>query len=155
MRVGLFRLQVILFGFLALAISAVIFAALGSTESAWKAVNADKELSDRVSLDEELGVYLVERGSRVIALSSRGPWNDEPVTYCQSSQLFETSRSGSKFDVFGRYFYGPAPRGMSRYTLRERGDELQIYTGELIPGPSRAYSKGRVLQPVGQYCIPT
>jgi hypothetical protein len=154
-RVGLLRLQVVLLACLTLGIAALVFAGLGSTTpSAWKVVNADEELSDQVSFDEDLGVYLVERGSRVIALSNRGPWNNELVTYCKSSELFETSRSGSKFDKFGRYLYGPAPRGLSRYTLRESDDELQLYTGELIPGPSRAYSKKRALAPVGMYCIP-
>lgn len=153
LRPRIFRFQVVMLGVIVLSIAAVGVGGLGATESAWVVVDADEELSDRVSLDEELGVYIVEKGSRVIALSNRGPWNHEPVAYCATSELFEAARSGSKFDVFGRYFYGPAPRGMSHYPLRESNGELLIEVDELVPGPSRPWSKKHVRKPAGAYCV--
>lgn len=151
LRPGVFRFQIVALAVVAVAVGAISVA--GSTESTWAVVNADKRIDDRVSLDEELGVYLVERAGRTIALSNRGPWNDELVTYCPSSQLFETSRSGSKFDVYGHYFAGPAPRGMSRYRTRVVDGDILVDTSELIPGLGHRASKKRVRQPVGPYCV--
>src|SRR5918999_2873468 len=137
LRPRMFRLQVVALGVIVLAVAGGTFVALGSTESAWVTVDANKKFDERVSLDEELDVYIVEKGNRLIALSNRGPYDDEPAFYCASSQLFETERSGSKFDLFGRFFYGPAPRGMSRYELRVRDGDIQVKTSALIPGPPR------------------
>jgi hypothetical protein len=152
MRARLFRYQVIALGVLVLAIPGVMFAGLASTESAWELVDADNEIDERVSLDEDLGVYLVERGTRVIAISNRGPWNNERVVYCPSSQLFEATRSGSKFDIYGHYLYGPAPRGLSRYPTQMRHGDILINTADLQPGLGRRASKQRVREPVGPYC---
>lgn len=152
MRLRMFRFQVVALGIVILAIPGILFAGLGSTESAWKTVDAYKEIDARVSLDEELGVYLVERGSRIIAFSNRGPWNNERVVYCASSQLFEAFRTASKFDIYGHYLYGPAPRGLSRYPTRVRDGEIQINTAELKPGLGRAASRKRARGPVGPYC---
>jgi hypothetical protein len=154
LRPRIFRYQVVMLGLIVLSIIAVAVVALGATDSAWAVVHADKKIDDRVSIDEDLGVYLVDIGPRTIAFSNHGPWNEELVVYCASSQLFETPRSGSKFDIYGRYFYGPAPRGLTRYMVRMRGDEVLINIAEPVPGQPRGRSKGRVLQPVGQYCIP-
>jgi hypothetical protein len=56
-------------------------------------VDADKKLDESVSLDEDLGVFIVERRSRLMAFSDGGPHHDEPIFYCPSSRLFETTRS--------------------------------------------------------------
>jgi hypothetical protein len=120
----IFRLQVVAIGVIVLAIVGITFAALASTDSVWVVVNADKKLDEHVSLDEELGVFLVKRGSRTIAISDRGPWLEERISYCETSELFEGSRSGSKFDKYGRYFYGPAPRGLTRYETRVLDGEI-------------------------------
>jgi hypothetical protein len=140
-------------GVVVLSIIVVGVAALGSTDSAWVAVDAGKKFDESVSLDEELGVFVVTRGTRTLALSNRGPYEDEPVEYCPSSQLFETMRSGAKFDVYGRFFFGPVARGMSRYRTRVRDGDLEVYIGELIPGPSRKSTAGQARQPVGPYCV--
>jgi hypothetical protein len=63
-------------------------------------------------------------------------------------------RSGAKFDVYGRFFFGPVARGMSRYRTRVRAGELEVYSGELIPGPSRKSTAGQALPPVGPFCVP-
>jgi nitrite reductase/ring-hydroxylating ferredoxin subunit len=156
LRPRVFRFQVVMLGVIVLSIVAVGVSALGATDSAWVVVNADKKIDDRVSIDEELGIYLVKKGSRTIAFSDESPFLgfEERVVYCPTSQLFEAPGSGSKFDISGLFFAGPAPRGMTRYPVRTRGDEIQINIDEPVPGPSRARSKGRVRQPVGPYCIP-
>lgn len=147
-------MQIVILLGLALAIGAAALAALASTESAWVTVDADKRLDDRVAIDEDLGVYLVERGARTIAFSNHGPWNNEIVVYCRSSQLFETYRSGAKFDLYGHYLSGPAPRGLSRFVSRVRGGDVQILPHELVTGPARSVSKRHLRLPVGPYCVP-
>jgi hypothetical protein len=153
LRPRLFRLQIVILVVLALGIAAAVFGSLSAKESSWVTVHADKRLDERVALDEDLWVYLVQRGDRTIALAYHGPWNHEPVLYCPSSQLFEAPRSGAKFDLYGHYFGGPAPRGMSRYAMRMVGDEVQIQPNELIAGPTRSVSKRNSRQPVGPFCI--
>jgi cytochrome b6-f complex iron-sulfur subunit len=147
----MFRLQIVILVVLALGIGAALFGGLAAKETMWVTVHADKKLDDRVALDEALWVYLVERGDSTIALAYHGPWHNEPVVYCPRSQMFETPRSGSKFDLYGHYVGGPAPRGMSRYLVRMRDGDVQIQPKELIAGPPR----GRpVRQPVAAFCIP-
>ena len=68
--------------------------------------------------------------------------------------MFETMRSGAKLDVYGRFFFGPVARGMSRYRTRVREGDLEIYIAELLPGPSRKSTAGQARQPVGRYCVP-
>ena len=154
LRPRTFRLQIVILAVLGVAICIAAVAAMASTESEWATVHADKRIDSRVSLDEKLGVYLVQRGSRTIALANHGPWNNEIVVYCASSQFFEAPRSGAKFDLYGHYFAGPAPRGMSRFPTRVVGDDIQIRPHELIPGPTRAVSKRNARLPVGPFCIP-
>jgi nitrite reductase/ring-hydroxylating ferredoxin subunit len=153
LRPRVFRFQVVAIVVMGLALGTILLAGLGSTESVWVTISADKQMDDRVTFDEDDGVYLVRRGDRIIAFSNRGPWNKELVEYCPSSQLFETARSGSKFDIWGHYFYGPAPRGLTRYPVRVRSGEIQVNKTEPIPGPGRGASKKRVRQPVGKYCV--
>ena len=150
----MFRLQIVLLSGLGLAVGVAAFAAMASTESAWVTVDDDKRFDDRVSFDEDMGVYLVHRGPRVIAFSNHGPWNNELVVYCPSSQLFETYWSGSKFDIYGHYLSGPAPRGMNRLPVRVRGGKAEVIPKQLIAGPSRGVSKRTVRLPVGPFCVP-
>lgn len=151
----LLRVQVAALGVIVVAIAGATFGALASTDSDWVVVHADKKLDEHVSLDEELGVFLVQKSTGTIAISDRGPWNEERIFYCETSELFETTRSGSKFDKYGRYLYGPAPRGLTRYETRVVDGDILIYTGELIPGPSRKASSDKALKPVGPYCLVT
>ncbi|HEY7875357.1 MAG TPA: hypothetical protein VIG64_09570 [Actinomycetota bacterium] len=153
LRPRVFRFQIVILVVMALAIGGIALAGLGSTESAWVTVDADKEIDERIVLDEDAGVYLVTRGDRTIALSNRGPWNNERVVYCETSQLFEAPRSGSKFDVYGHYLYGPAPRGLTRFPLRVRDGEGQVKVSDPIPGLGRRASKKRALKPAGMYCM--
>lgn len=139
---------------LGIAVGIGVLAGWASTGSSWTTVEANKRLDRHVSVDEKLGVFLVERGRRIIAFSAHGPWNNEPLIYCASSHEFEGPRSGAKFDLYGHYFAGPAPRGMTRFPVRTEGGDVQVLLNEAIPGPGRRASLKRVLQPVGPFCIP-
>ena len=103
--------------------------------------------------NEELQVFVIQGPAGPLALSARGPWQAEKVEFCVTSKLFETSKSGSKFDRYGRYFGGPAPRGMTRFPVRVDDGSVYIQQQHPIEGPPR--DGPTPLDPVGPLCIPT
>lgn len=75
------------------------------------------------------------------------------VPWCQSSQWFECPCHGSKYNRWGEWMSGPAPRGMDRFPSRIDEDGfLVVSTGVILTGPSRT---ARVLQqePEGPHCV--
>ena len=83
---------------------------------------------------------------KCVHLGCRVPW-------CQTSQWFECPCHGSKYNKWGEWTGGPAPRGLDRFpaTLDADGN-LNVNTGTIIPGPART---ARVLQqePEGPNCV--
>jgi cytochrome b6-f complex iron-sulfur subunit len=75
------------------------------------------------------------------------------VPWCQSSQWFECPCHGSKYNRWGEWTGGPAPRGMDRFTAELDGDgNLLVHTAVIVTGTSRT---ARVLsqEPEGPACI--
>ncbi|HEX9889761.1 MAG TPA: Rieske 2Fe-2S domain-containing protein [Nitriliruptorales bacterium] len=74
---------------------------------------------------------------KCVHLGCRVPW-------CQTSQWFECPCHGSKYNRWGEWVDGPAPRGLDRFpsSINEAGN-LVIDTGAIVTGPSRT---GNVLQ---------
>lgn len=83
---------------------------------------------------------------KCVHLGCRVPW-------CQTSQWFECPCHGSKYNKWGEWQDGPAPRGLDRFPaeINDAGN-LVVNTGILITGPSRTAD---VLQqpPEGPNCI--
>ncbi|MPZ53245.1 MAG: Rieske 2Fe-2S domain-containing protein, partial [Acidimicrobiia bacterium] len=73
------------------------------------------------------------------------------VPWCESSQGFECPCHGSKYDMVGEYFAGPAPRNLDRFEVENRDGQLVIKTGTPIETP-RAASR-LVEYPQGASCI--
>ncbi|MDX1511369.1 MAG: ubiquinol-cytochrome c reductase iron-sulfur subunit [Nitriliruptorales bacterium] len=83
---------------------------------------------------------------KCVHLGCRVPW-------CQSSQWFECPCHGSKYNKWGEWMSGPAPRGLDRFPSRiEEDGTLVVSTGTIITGPART---ARVLQqePEGPHCV--
>ena len=60
------------------------------------------------------------------------------VPDCTSSQWFECPCHGSRYNRWGEYRGGPAPRGMDRFATRVADDgALVVDTSTIIEGPSR------------------
>jgi cytochrome b6-f complex iron-sulfur subunit len=92
-------------------------------------------------------------GAGLMALHHKCPHLGCRVPWCQTSQWFECPCHGSKYNRWGEWMGGPAPRGMDRFPTR-LGDEglVSVDTGTVLTGPART---ARVLQqePEGPHCV--
>lgn len=84
---------------------------------------------NHVMLSETQG--LMALSWKCVHLGCKVPW-------CQTSQWFECPCHGSKYNRYGEYVGGPAPRGLDRYTsfIDDEG-RFVIDTGDLQTGPAR------------------
>lgn len=83
---------------------------------------------------------------KCVHLGCRVPW-------CQSSQWYECPCHGSKYNKWGEWTGGPAPRGLDRFPSRINDDgTFTVSTGIILTGPART---ARVLQqePEGPNCV--
>ena len=84
---------------------------------------------------------LVAVYQRCVHLGCRVPW-------CNSSQGFECPCHGSKYNMVGEYYAGPAPRNLDRFAVNvSSSGKLIIDTGTIIespraPGLSVKYPQG-------------
>lgn len=77
------------------------------------------------------------------------------VPHCDTSMLFECPCHGSKYQLTGEYFQGPAPRGLDRFPVTIEGDAVMVDTGSIQTGPPRGTSTWeRFAEPTGAYCVP-
>src|SRR5690606_28424077 len=81
---------------------------------------------------------------RCVHLGCRVPW-------CATSVGFECPCHGSKYNVIGEYFDGPAPRNLDRFAVEVVGDRFMIKTGTIMETP-RAHAL-TVNYPQGPSCI--
>lgn len=81
-----------------------------------------------------------------VHLGCRVPW-------CQTSQWFECPCHGSKYNKYGEWTGGPAPRGLDRFAASVNNNgNLTVDTSTIITGPPRT---ARVLnqEPEGPNCV--
>jgi cytochrome b6-f complex iron-sulfur subunit len=89
------------------------------------------------SLDPE-GVYAeITNGAPVMALYQRCVHLGCKVPWCESSQWFECPCHGSRYNRWGEYQGGPAPRGLDRFSVSVEEGRLLVDTSTIITGPSR------------------
>ena len=74
------------------------------------------------------------------------------VPWCHPSQWFECPCHGSKYSVTGEYRDGPAPRGLDRFPVEIRGQQVVVDTSTLITGPPRGTTTSQP-QPEGEHCV--
>lgn len=91
--------------------------------------------------------------SRVMALYHTCPHLGCTVPWCDTSRWWECPCHGSRYNRWGEWMDGPAPRGMDRFRLEiSEGGRLLLDTSEIVTGPSR---QARVLDqpPEGASCV--
>ncbi len=77
------------------------------------------------------------------------------VPHCEASMLFECPCHGSKYQLTGEYFAGPAPRGLDRFPIVVEGTSVMVDTGSVQTGPPRGTSTwDRFSEPQGAFCVP-
>lgn len=83
---------------------------------------------------------------KCVHLGCRVPW-------CQSAQWFECPCHGSKYNRWGEWVGGPAPRGLDRFPSEiNAAGRFIVNTATVLTGPART---ARVLNqdPEGAHCI--
>jgi len=81
---------------------------------------------------------------KCVHLGCRVPW-------CSTSEWFECPCHGSRYNRWGEYQFGPAPRGLDRFALRVEGGQVVVDTSTVVTGPSRI--AGALDQPpAGPHC---
>ncbi len=99
--------------------------------------------------DQYVGLQVETEGlmalfQRCVHLGCRVPW-------CGPSQGFECPCHGSKYNVVGEWFAGPAPRNLDRFVVEVQNGRFIIKTGSVVL-TSRAPSL-TVKYPQGPSCI--
>lgn len=81
---------------------------------------------------------------KCVHLGCRVPW-------CDSSKWFECPCHGSRYNRWGEYQFGPAPRGLDRFPLEITEGRVMVNTGLIVTGPAR--SAGVLGEaPAGPHC---
>lgn len=94
--------------------------------------------------------FLVYNGGKPLALSNDAQHLGDRLMFCQSSQMFESPAHGEKFDILGRYYAGPARRGLDRYPVRVQGSGVYVDFERRISGPERGDPPAS--EPAGGFC---
>ena len=104
------------------------------------------------SLDPEGQYADITNQTSIMALYQRCVHLGCKVPWCAESQWWECPCHGSKYNRWGEWQEGPAPRGLDRFSVSEVEGQIVIDTSAVITGPSRS---GAVLNqpPEGPHCV--
>jgi cytochrome b6-f complex iron-sulfur subunit len=103
------------------------------------------------SLDPEGEYAEITNNTGIMALYQRCVHLGCKVPWCAESQWWECPCHGSKYNRWGEWQSGPAPRGLDRFLVEEVDGQIVVDTSTIISGPSRTAS---VLNqpPEGPHC---
>ncbi|HSI93502.1 MAG TPA: Rieske 2Fe-2S domain-containing protein [Jiangellaceae bacterium] len=90
------------------------------------------------SLDPEGQYAEVTNQTNIMALYQKCVHLGCKVPWCATSQWWECPCHGSKYNRWGEWQEGPAPRGLDRFSVQEVEGQLVIDTSAVITGPSRS-----------------
>ena len=94
-----------------------------------------------VAYDESLdpdGQYAdVTNGAAVMALYQKCVHLGCKVPWCVTSQWWECPCHGSRYNRWGEYQAGPAPRGLDRFSVSVEDGVVMLDTSNIITGPAR------------------
>ena len=91
------------------------------------------------SADDPGGVYAdITNGTPFMALYHKCVHLGCRVPWCESSSWFECPCHGSRYNVWGEYQFGPAPRGLDRFPVTLEEGQVVVDTSTIVTGPSRA-----------------
>ncbi|HUH06935.1 MAG TPA: Rieske 2Fe-2S domain-containing protein [Egibacteraceae bacterium] len=89
------------------------------------------------ALDPDGQYEEITGGSNLMALYQKCVHLGCKVPWCQTSQWFECPCHGSRYNRWGEWKDGPAPRGLDRFPITVEQGEVFVNTGDLRTGPSR------------------
>ena len=85
---------------------------------------------DGVYADITNGASAMAIYQKCVHLGCRVPW-------CDSSRWFECPCHGSRYNRWGEYEFGPAPRGLDRFAAELRDGNIFVDTSTVITGPTQ------------------
>jgi hypothetical protein len=100
-----------------------------------------------------LKVFVVANGSHPVGLSAISPHVGEAVLFCEDAGYFQDIVGGDRFDRFGTYAAGPAPRGLDSVAVKIEGGEVLVNPDLVSKGLARGTR--RPLSPTGPFCPDT
>ena len=74
------------------------------------------------------------------------------VPWCQTSQWFECPCHGSRYNRYGEWTGGPAPRGMDRFRSTLTDGQVVVNLSEFLTGPART-ANALEQSPEGPNCV--
>ena len=89
------------------------------------------------SLDPDGQYADLTGGAQVMALYWKCVHLGCKVPWCASSQWWECPCHGSRYNRWGEYRAGPAPRGLDRFRVRADEGSVLLDTSAVITGPPR------------------
>lgn len=89
----------------------------------------------------EDGTALVTLDRMLVALDLRDPAGGL-ARWCLSSQRFENTGTSGAYSLGGGWRAGPSPRGLDRFGLDVRGNEVVVDTTVWVPGLDRDTAHG-------------
>jgi cytochrome b6-f complex iron-sulfur subunit len=102
--------------------------------------------------DKSGGIYDGITADSLMALYQKCAHLGCRVPFCQQSQWFECPCHGSKYNYAGEYQLGPAPTGLMRFAVKVSGNNVQVDTSTIIPGPPRGTNTIHQA-PEGPFCV--
>lgn len=89
------------------------------------------------SLDPDGQYADITNGTGLMALYQRCVHLGCKVPWCETSQWWECPCHGSKYNRWGEWQEGPAPRGLDRFAVEEVDGQIVIDTSIIVEGPPR------------------
>jgi cytochrome b6-f complex iron-sulfur subunit len=103
------------------------------------------------SLDPDGQYAEITNQTQIMALYQKCVHLGCKVPWCASAQWWECPCHGSKYNRWGEWQEGPAPRGLDRFSVQEVEGQIVVDTSTVVTGPSR--SAGVLQQPAeGPHC---
>jgi hypothetical protein len=140
MEVHMYRLRIALLG----AIGVLIIVSLGVIIVAamprpkYELVGSITEYStssEPYDLGEGMGFYLVNTGAEILALDERAPRNTLcRVKWDAPSMVFRDPCFGTTFDLDGEYRTGPPSKGLGRYRVRIKDQNIWVSVNSIDEG---------------------
>lgn len=103
------------------------------------------------SLDEDGEYAEITNGAPFMALYQKCVHLGCRVPWCESSKWFECPCHGSRYNRWGEYEFGPAPRGLDRFAITVEEGRVIVDTSTVVTGPSRQV-KVLPQPPEGPHC---
>lgn len=74
----------------------------------------------------------------LVAFLGRSTHLGEPIAWCASAEVFDSPAHGEKWDRYGAYLAGPAPRDLDRLDSEVDGSALVVHVDRVIEADGRS-----------------